>query len=110
MSEIYLIKHKSAIGNIFRTFNKLIQNQFRTKIKTLRSDNAFEYSDKTLKAYVAKDGIHHQTSCVNTPRQIKVTKRKNRHLLEVTGALMDSMKVPKQYRNQIDFLSSGKRE
>lgn len=42
-------------------------------------------------------GIHHQTSCVYTPQQNGIAKRKNRYLLKVARAIMFSMNVPKYY-------------
>ena len=42
-------------------------------------------------------GILHQTSCVDTPSQNGVAKRKNRHLLKTARALLFQMKVPKQF-------------
>ncbi|GAB2267742.1 hypothetical protein Dimus_038680 [Dionaea muscipula] len=40
-------------------------------------------------------GIIHESSCSDTPPQNGVAERKNRHLLEVTRALMCCMSVPK---------------
>jgi hypothetical protein len=42
-------------------------------------------------------GIVHQTTCVYKPQQNSVFKRKNRHLLEVTRALMFENNVPKKF-------------
>ena len=40
-------------------------------------------------------GILHQSTCVDTPQQNEISERKNRHLLEVSRALMFQMCVPK---------------
>ena len=45
--------------------------------------------------FFQKKGIIHQSSCVATPQQNGVAERKNRHLLEVTKALLFSNNVPK---------------
>src|SRR5436190_19823114 len=42
-----------------------------------------------------KSLMPHQTTCPDTPEQNGVAERKNRHLLEVTRALMFQMNVPK---------------
>lgn len=57
-------------------------------IQNLRSDNAKEYFS---------NGIIHQSSCIATPKQNSVVERKNCHLLEVAGALMFEMNVPKSF-------------
>ena len=41
--------------------------------------------------------ILHQTSCVDTPSQNRVVKRKNRHLLETVRALLFQMNAPKHF-------------
>lgn len=46
---------------------------------------------------MTQHGILYQFSCVDTPFQNGEAKRKNRHLLETTHALLFKMKVPKQF-------------
>lgn len=94
---VYLIKHKSEVGKIVRTFVNLIKNQFNTTIKTLRTDNGVEYFDSTVNEFFIDNGIHHQTSCVYTPQQNGVAERKNRHLLKVARTIMFTMHVPGTY-------------
>ena len=81
---LFFIKQKSAVGQIVLTFHKMIQNYFRTKIQVLKTDNAREFFQSNLGFYVRDQGIIHLSSCVDSPRQNRVTERKNRHLLEVS--------------------------
>ena len=46
-------------------------------------------------------GILHQTSCVDTPSQNGIAKRKNRHLLETSRALLFQMDVPKHFWSDV---------
>ena len=94
---LFLVKEKSEVGSIFRNFNTMIQNQFQTKIQILKTDNAREYFDKILSEYLINQGIIHQSSCVDTPQQNAVAKRKNRQLLEVARSLMFTTHVPKVF-------------
>jgi hypothetical protein len=48
-----------------------------------------------LSDFFHENGVIHQSSCVNTPQQNGIAERKNRHLLEVAGALLFANKVPK---------------
>ena len=75
----------------------MVQNQFGVKIKGLRSDNAKDYFNHFLSSYFQKEGIIHESSCVNTPQQNGVAERKNGHLLAVTRALLFQQHVPKSY-------------
>ena len=61
----------------------------------LRTDNGMEFFSSMMANYLTTNGIVHLSSCVDTPQQNAVTKRKNRHLLEVAQSLMFTMRVPK---------------
>nr|KYP51629.1 Retrovirus-related Pol polyprotein from transposon TNT 1-94 [Cajanus cajan] len=61
---IVLLKSKAEVQSHVQNFIALIENQFHTTIKILRSDNGPEFS---LKNFFASKGIIHQTSCVDTP-------------------------------------------
>ena len=91
------MREKSEVCQIFKSFNKMIQNQFQTKIQILRTDNGKEYFNSLLGNYLINEGIIHQSSCVETPQQNGVSERKNRHLLEVARSNMFSSNVPKQF-------------
>ncbi|KAL4560354.1 hypothetical protein LXL04_032504 [Taraxacum kok-saghyz] len=94
---VFLMKDKSEVGPLFQQFHKMVQTQFSTKIRVLKSDNAKEYFHSELGNYLTQQGIVHITSCVNTPQQNGVAERKNRHLLEVTRSLLFSSSVPNYF-------------
>lgn len=75
----------------------MVQSQFGVQIKTFRSDNAREYFNQVLSPYFQKQGIIHNSSCVDTPQQNGVAERKSGHLLSVTWALLFQGHVPKNY-------------
>ena len=97
MTWVYLMHAKNEVFSCFQSFHKMISTQFDAKIKILRTDNGTEYMEKTFHSYLDNHGITHQTSCVYTAAQNGVSEHKNRHLLEVTRALMFAMNVPKVY-------------
>lgn len=53
----------------------MIKNQFGVSIKGIRTDNARDYFNKILSPYFEKEGIIHQSSCVNTPQQNGLAER-----------------------------------
>jgi transposase InsO family protein len=78
-------------------FYKMVQTQFNTTIKIVRSDNGSEYMSSNLETYFREQGIIHQTTCVDTPQQNGVAEQENRHLLEVTRSPILDTHVPKFY-------------
>jgi transposase InsO family protein len=47
----------------------MVQTQFNTKIKVVRSDNGGEYMSSDLGMFFREQGVLHQTTCVDTPQQ-----------------------------------------
>ena len=94
---VFLMKDKSEVSSIFKRFSHMIQTQFATKIQVLRTDNAKDYFNSILGEYLSNHGIVHQSSCPYTPQQNGIAERKNRHLLEITRAIMFTSHVPKYF-------------
>ena len=85
---VYLITHKSDFYKVFRTFYAMVQTQFSTSIKILRSDLGGEYSLSEFIAFLDTHGIIHQSSCSDTPAQNGRAERKHRHLLDTAHSLL----------------------
>lgn len=49
-------------------------------------------------SYLFIHGIFHHTTCFSNPEQNGITKRKNRHLLEITRALLFHLHVPRFFK------------
>ena len=88
LSSVYLMKEKSDVENFFKKFYTMVQTQFQKNNQILRSDNCQEYFKKILGQFFLEKGIVHQSSSINTPQQNGLTERKNKHLLEITRALL----------------------
>ncbi|KAK8946460.1 hypothetical protein KSP39_PZI006354 [Platanthera zijinensis] len=99
MTWLYLLRDRSELPRIFRAFVVETRIQFHTTLKTVRTDNAREYTGHDFATICSEFGIIHQTSCAYTPQQNGVVERKNRHLLDVPRSLMLQMHVPKHYWN-----------
>ena len=92
---VYLMHKKSEVETIFQNFYNMIENQFQTKVSILRFDNGTKYYNSILGSFLTKKGILHQSSGTNTPEQNGIVERKNKHLLEVTCAMMFYKNLPK---------------
>jgi transposase InsO family protein len=97
MTWLYLLKTKDEVHTIFKDFHTMVLTQFGKKIKMIRSDNGTEYINKNFQNFLRENGILHETSCVGTPQQNGVAERKNRHILEVTRALLLESQVPREF-------------
>ena len=63
-----MLKNKHEVFEIFRSFHNMIQTQFSAKLQILRSDNGEEYDNAQFHIYFQEHGLHHETSCSQTPQ------------------------------------------
>jgi transposase InsO family protein len=94
---VYVLKDRSQLFSVFQSFYAEISNQFNVKLLAFRTDNAREYLDSAFQQFLESRGIIHQTSCVRTPQQNGIAKRKNGPILAIARALMLQMNVPKLF-------------
>ena len=95
------MKEKLEVGKLFQTFYNMIETQFQVKIGIFHIDNGTRYFNEFLGSFLKEKGIHHQSTCVNTPQQNGISERKNKHLLEVARAIMFSMNVPRYFWGEL---------
>ena len=75
----------------------LIENQFKTTVKSIRTNNGLEFTNKETSDFLQNKGIIHQRTCPYTPQQNGVVERKHKYLLETARALLYHSKLPLQY-------------
>uniref|UniRef100_A0A2N9FKJ8 Integrase catalytic domain-containing protein n=1 Tax=Fagus sylvatica TaxID=28930 RepID=A0A2N9FKJ8_FAGSY len=93
-SWLYLLKHKSDVLSIFKSFKAAVENQFSTQIKFLRTDCGGEYTSNEFTAFCSSSGITHQLSCPHTPQQNGIVERKHRHIVECALTLLSHASLP----------------
>jgi Integrase core domain len=104
MTWMYLLKTKDEVKRVFKEFVTMVKTQFGKTVKVIRSDNGTEYVNHDLKIFFKNEGIVHETSCVGTPQQNGIAERKNRHILEITRALLIESSVPNRFwENAMSF-------
>ncbi|KAJ9549008.1 hypothetical protein OSB04_021551, partial [Centaurea solstitialis] len=100
---IYLMKHRSELPQIYITFSRMIQTQFSKPIKILRADNAMEYKESSLIAFLRSQGTISQYSCPGTSPQNGRAERKHRHILDTIRTLLISAKCPEHFWGEAAF-------
>lgn len=63
----------------------------------MSSDNALEFDDSSCKEFFGKQGIVHQTSCVDRPQHNGRVERKRMNILETSRALRFQAGLPLKY-------------
>ena len=94
---LYLMKTRDEVPRLIQNFCRMVETQFNSKVKILRSDNAREYFAQSLNTFLEDSGILHESSCPYTPQQNGVAERKNRHILETARALLFQRHLPKYF-------------
>lgn len=93
----HLLSTKSNALQVLRSFINMLENQFNTTVKNIRSDNGLEFTSSEATQFFLDKGIIHQKSCPYTPQQNSVVERKHKHLLETAKALVFQSKLPLRY-------------
>lgn len=91
---VYLIKHKSDASKSLVTFYNMINIQFGKRIKKIKSNNGGEFVSNSMHDFYAEKGIFLETSCINTPQQNRVVKKKHGHTLQIARALRFGANLP----------------
>jgi len=71
---IHLLQHKSQTITHIHNFFTMVETQFHSKIKCLRSDNGVEFN---MADFYSSKGTFHQLSCVEIPQQNSIVERKH---------------------------------
>nr|GEU59839.1 uncharacterized mitochondrial protein AtMg00810-like [Tanacetum cinerariifolium] len=79
---------------VLTDFLTLVQRGLHAQVKIVRTDKGMKFINKNLHAYIAKEGIRHETSTARTPEQNGIVKRWNRTLVEAARTMLSATKVP----------------
>lgn len=65
---VIMLKSKAQVYTALEVFLKMIETQFGTILKTIRSDNGSEFVNNKCAALFQGKVIVHQTTCIHTPQ------------------------------------------
>jgi len=80
---VFLVKDKTETYEYIVNFFVMVKTQFGVSIQRVQSDNGKEFINGPLQSYFLKNGVIHETSCVDTRQQNGRVEHKNRHILNV---------------------------
>nr|GEX94633.1 retrovirus-related Pol polyprotein from transposon TNT 1-94 [Tanacetum cinerariifolium] len=90
----HFLRSKDETPEVLSDFLRLVQRGLHAQVRIIRTDKGTEFLNKTLHAYFAFEGIHHQTSVARTPEQNGVVEKRNRTLVEAARTMLSVAKVP----------------
>ena len=94
---IYILKSNDKVFEKFVEWKALVENSSGQKLKTLRTDNAGEYTSAAFTAYLKKEGVCHEFTVPKTPQQNGVAERMNRTLVEAVRSMLSNANLPKKF-------------
>ena len=92
-----LLRCKSNALQTIKAVVSLIETQFQTKLKAIRSDNGLEFTSSEAVHFFRTKGIIHQKTCPYTPQQNGVVERRHRHILETARAVKFQAGFPDKF-------------
>nr|GEV65449.1 reverse transcriptase domain-containing protein [Tanacetum cinerariifolium] len=90
----YFLRSKDETPKVLNDFLRLVQRRLHAQVRIVQTKKGTEFLNKTLHAYFASEGIHHQTSVARTPEQNGVVERRNRTPVEAARTMLSPAKVP----------------
>ena len=91
---VYLLCDRSEVVTTVTHFITEVVTQYSTTPKILRTDNALEFVQASLRTFCVDPGIVPQTTCPHPSQKNGVVERKHRQLLDITHTLLIEMHVP----------------
>nr|GFB51178.1 retrovirus-related Pol polyprotein from transposon TNT 1-94 [Tanacetum cinerariifolium] len=90
----HFLRFKDETPEVLIDFLRLVERGLHAQVRIVRTEKGTEFLNKTLHAYFASEGIHHQTSVARTPKQNGVVERRNRTLVKAARTMLSAANVP----------------
>ncbi|GJZ86792.1 putative ribonuclease H-like domain-containing protein [Tanacetum coccineum] len=90
----HFLRSKDETPGVLIDFLTLVQRGLHAQVNSSTDNKGTKFLNKTLHAYFAKEGIRHEKSTTQTPKQNGVVERRNRTLVEATQTMLRATKVP----------------
>jgi transposase InsO family protein len=91
------MKHKGEVFQHFLNFKAMVEKEKGVSIKCPRSNRQGEYFSNEFNEYLKEHGIQMKYSCSYSPQQNGVVERKNKHIVEITCAMLNEKNLPNYF-------------
>lgn len=88
------MREKGEAFDKFRKFKAIVEKEFGTVIKTLRTDRGCEFVSNEFRIFCESNGITRHLTAPYTPQQNGVVERQNQTLLNMTRSILKHMELP----------------
>nr|GEW32981.1 ribonuclease H-like domain-containing protein [Tanacetum cinerariifolium] len=85
---------KDETSRILKSFITKIENLVDKKVKIIRCDNGTEFKNSVMNKFCEEKGIKREYSIARTPRQNRVSGRRNRTLTEASRTMLVDSNLP----------------
>jgi transposase InsO family protein len=96
-SWVLFLQNKLQTQETLKKFLRRAQNEFRLRIKKIRSDNGTKFKNSQIERFIEDEGIKHEFSSPYTPQQNGVMERNNRTLMDMTRTMLEEYKTSDQF-------------
>jgi len=90
---VFFLSNKRDAFATFKSFVKIIHNEFETTIKKVRSDNGSEFKNTRVDELCDEFDIRHQFLAKYTPQSNGLVERKNRTLIDMAISMLSEYNV-----------------
>jgi transposase InsO family protein len=97
LTSVFFLQEKSETLGTLKCFLRRAQNEFKLKVKKIRSDNGSEFKNLQVEEYLEKEGIKHEFSAPYTPQQNCVVERKNKMLIDMARTMLGEYKTAERF-------------
>ncbi|UYV62445.1 hypothetical protein LAZ67_2000623 [Cordylochernes scorpioides] len=94
---VNFLSFKDEASNKLKDLINSMENELDKKVKRIRTDNGFEFINRSLEEYFKTKGIKHEKTCNYSPRSNGIAKRANRTLLDKARTLLSDGGLPVQF-------------
>jgi len=94
---VMFVAHKDESFSVFFKFCKIVQNEKRVCITSIRSDHGGEFENDNFQLFCEEDGMLHNFSTPRTSQWNRVVERKNISLQEMVKTMLNDNSTVKHF-------------